>query len=97
MRGITGHVQYQRHFLTQAVTKGFTADQIETAIRNPERVTEVTKKPWQRRYIGAGVAIIMDGNRAVTLYADRIVTPLREDQRNDPEALASHRLATVSH
>jgi len=38
------------------------------------------------------VAIVMDGNRAVTLYADGIVTPMRDDQRNDKAALNSKRL-----
>lgn len=95
MRGIIGHVTYTRHFLTQAVTKGFTADQIETAIRTPERITDVSRYPGQTRMIAAGVAVVMDGNCAITLYADRVVTPLREDQRDDPAALASGRLANA--
>lgn len=85
-------VTFQHHFLAQARAKGFTAEQIREAIERPYKITPVTRYPGQMRYCGGGVAVVMDGKRAVTLYADGIVTPLREDQKNDPEALRSRRL-----
>lgn len=98
-----GTVTFTNHFIKQARHKGFTADQIAMAIEqtdpNPRdrRVTQVTKYPGQLRYCGGGVAVIMDGNSAITIYADRVITPMREDQREDPEAQASRRLAVFSY
>lgn len=83
---------FEPHFIRQAREKGFTAEQIAEAIERPYKITDVRRYPWQKRYCGGGVAIIMDGTRAVTIYADGVVTPLREDQKNDPEALRSRRL-----
>ena len=94
-KGITGKITYTHHFLMQAAAKGFTADQITEAIRTPYDVNDVLRYPGQRRYMGGGVAVVMDGNRAITIYEDKVVTPLREDQRNDPAALNSQRLATA--
>lgn len=101
-----GTVTFTNHFIKQARHKGFTAEQIQVAIEQSDKpkraggscdVTRVTKYPSQRRYIGSGVAVVMDGNTAITIYADGIVTPMREDQRNDPEAQASRRLAVFSY
>lgn len=90
--GLTGTIQASAHFRQQAITKGFTMAQIVSALRNPERVTRVTRYPGQLRYCGAGVAVVMEGRRTVTIYADQVVTDLREDQMNDPAALASVRV-----
>ncbi len=86
-------VTFSPHFIAQAIAKGFTAEQIASAIEQPEKVTEVRRYVGQQRYCGAGVAIVLDGNRAVTLYADGIVTPLREDQKSDRAALNSKRVS----
>lgn len=86
------------HFKKQMLAKGFTGNQVSNALRDPEKVTPVTKYPGQRRYCGDGVAVIVEpvgGNtyRLVTLYLDGVVTELREDQMNDRDALNSRRLA----
>ena len=95
-------VRFTRHFIKQARHKGFTAEQIQVAIEQSDKpkraggsceVTRVTKYPTQRRYIGAGVAVVMEGDSAITIYEDGVVTPMREDQRNDPNAQNSRRLA----
>lgn len=95
-------VRFTRHFIKQARHKGFTAEQIQVAIEQSDKpkrlggtcdVTRVTKYEGQRRYMGAGVAVVMDGNSAITIYADEVVTPMREDRRNDPSAQNSRRLA----
>ena len=82
-----------RHAKTQARAKGFTVDQLVSALRNPDKVTDVTRYPGQRRWCGAGVAVIVNvrDRVIVTVYADGIRTPLRPDQMNDPVALASNR------
>ena len=92
-RGLTGKIVVTDHFRQQAILKGFTMDQIVSALKNPERVTRVLRYPGQLRYCGAGVAVVMDGNSAITIYADEVVTDLRADQREDGYALASTRLA----
>lgn len=90
--GISGPIEFSRHFLKQAREKGFTEEQYMSAIRTPEKVTPVRRYPGQLRYCGAGVAVVMRGNVAVTIYLDGVVTPLRDDQKNDPAALNSRRL-----
>lgn len=86
------------HFKKQMLAKGFTGNQVSTALRDPDKVTPVTKYPGQRRYCGDGVAVVVEpagGNayRLVTLYLDGVVTELRPDQMNDQDALNSRRLA----
>lgn len=85
-------VTFSQHFITQCKAKGFSAEQIREAIENPDKITDVTRYPWQKRYCGSGIAVIMSGNCAVTAYLDGVVTPLRQDQ-TDEAALNSRRLA----
>ena len=92
-------ISFTRHFIKQAKHKGFTAEQIMGAIRQTgkdARITKVTAHPGQLRYCGDGVAVVMEGNTAITLYADRVITPMREDQKGDPQAQASIRLAKLN-
>lgn len=99
-----GNVRFTNHFIKQARHKGFTAKQIQVAIEQSDKpkrwggscdVTRVTKHPSQRRYIGSGVAVVMDGNTAITIYKDGVITPMREDQRSDIDAQNSTRLARL--
>jgi hypothetical protein len=85
-------VRFTKHFNKQFREKGFKAEQIKEALTNPYKVTDVTRHPGQKRYCGGGVAVVMVDNVALTVYADGVVTPLREDQKNDPAALNSTRL-----
>lgn len=79
-----------RHILS----KGFDQDRIERVLAHPARTTNVSRYPNQRRFIGEGIAVVVDISTgvAITAYLDGVVTPLREDQRNDPAALVSARL-----
>jgi hypothetical protein len=95
-KGLTGKIIPTPHFRAQVLAKGFTMSQIVSALTHPDKVTDVTDYPGQKRYCGAGVAVVMDGNTTVTAYVDGVVTDLREDQRRDPRALNSRRLATVT-
>ena len=93
---------YSNHFIKQARRKKFTADQIVGALTqtgDKARVTRVSGKDRenQRRFCGDGVAVIvnMEMRKCVTIYEDNVVTPMRDDQRNDPRALNSQRLNSL--
>lgn len=92
-RGLTGKIVVSDHFRQQAILKGFTMAQIVSALKHPERVTRVTRYPGQLRYCGDGVAVVMEGQTAITIYADEVITDLRPDQQTDGYALSSTRLA----
>lgn len=84
------------HCIAQAKAKGFTPAQIRDAVENPYKITDVRRYPGQKRYCGRkGLAVVLDGRKAVTCYLDGVVTPMRDDQRNDPHAQRSHRLARL--
>ena len=85
-------VTFSEHFKKQFREKGFTTAQVKEAIENPYKITDVRRYPGQKRYCGGGIAIVMRGTTAITVYLDGVVTPLREDQKNDPAALNSRRL-----
>lgn len=96
------NVRVSNHCVKQILAKGFDAEMIRRAIEHPEKVTEVTAKPGQLRACGSGVAVVLAPHNqgrewmAVTVYKDGVPTPLREDQKNDPRALASSRVASAS-
>lgn len=85
-------VVFSGHFKKQFKAKGFQTSQVRNAIENPYKVTDVRRYPGQKRYCGDGVAVVMNGNTAVTIYEDGVVTPLRPDQLSDPAAINSRRL-----
>lgn len=81
------------HFRKQMEAKGFTAEQVIDALTAPYKVTDVTRYPGQKRYCGRlGLAVVARDNVLVTCYLDGVVTPLREDQKNDNAAINSRRL-----
>lgn len=86
-------VSFSEHAVKQIRAKGFTAEQLFGALTDPRDVTVVRDYHGQKRWCGSGVALVIDVRRmhVVTVYADMIRTPLREDQLNDPRALASRR------
>ena len=88
------NVSLSRHSLT----KGFDPARILAVIDNPDKITTVSRYPNQRRFIGDGLAVIVDvvTNTAVTVYLDGVITPMRDDQRNDPRALNSVRLRKMN-
>lgn len=83
------HVKFTRHFLVTALSKGFSAEEIHSALFAPEKVTDVLAHPGQKRFIAGRVAVVAEvtktGATAITCYLDRVVTPVREDQMNTPE------------
>lgn len=85
-------VEFSDHFKRQFRSKGFTTAQVREAIENPYKITDVRRYPGQKRYCGGGIAIVMRDNVAITVYLDGVITPMREDQKNDPAARNSRRL-----
>lgn len=77
------------HFLRTMIAKGFTAEQVLAAWNRPAEVYPSGSHPGQWRVTGEGVCIVgkPQGKRfiGITVYADRVVTPVREDQMNTPE------------
>jgi hypothetical protein len=77
------------HFVKTAKDKGFTADQIISTLIEPTEVYPSRSHPGQFRVTGNGVCIVgkPEGDKftLITIYADRIVTPVRPDQMNTPE------------
>lgn len=92
---------FTEHFRDQMLAKGFTTKQVGDALANPYKVTDVTRYPGQVRYCGNGVnglpgiAVVVEGDTAITCYEDGTVTALRPDQMDDSAALASGRLARL--
>ena len=84
------------HFKRTMVAKGFTPQQVIACLKTPDKITDVRRYPGQVRYCGSGVAIVVDTKtlHVITIYVDGIVTPMREDQRNDPATINSRRLAS---
>lgn len=82
-----------RHAMKQCKTKGFSGEQVKEALRQPYKVTDVRRYPGQKRYCGAGIAVVVnpDNKTIVTVYLDGVPTPLRPDQMSDPEARNSKR------
>ena len=93
MKGIKREdIVFTKHSIKQIRAKGFNPESVLSAITNPNRITELRRYPGQKRYFWAGLPVVMGDNVAITAYLDGVVTPLREDQKNDPEALNSVRL-----
>lgn len=101
-RFVTGDsLAFSDHFKDQMRAKGFTQAQAYDALKAPYKITEVTGRDRQWRFCGRGpdgqqgiaIVVAFDGPkpRVVTCYLDGIRTALREDQMNDPRALASQR------
>ena len=81
-----------RHATEQAVAKGFGRAEIFEACHGPEKVTNVTKYPGQKRFIRGRIAVVaapLDDEgavwRIVTVYLDGVLTPPRPDQMSTPE------------
>ena len=79
------------------VTKGFDWSDVVGALKSPYKVTDVQRYPGQKRFCGSGLAVIVSpqGEKRfllVTVYLDGVVTPLRADQLDDPEAVNSARV-----
>lgn len=93
------NVRVSNHCVKQILAKGFDPEMVRRAIEHPEKVTEVTAKAGQVRACGYGVAVVLapfnNGKEwmAMTAYKDGVPTPVREDQKDDPRALASTRVA----
>lgn len=95
-------IEFTSHFREQMLAKGFTTKQVGDALANPYKVTDVTRYPGQVRYCSAGInglpgiAVVVEGDTAITLYLDGQISEMRPDQAGDPAAMSSRRLASLA-
>lgn len=70
-----------RHVQDQAREKGIELSKILDALQHGYQ-TPVTAYPHQTRYIKHGIAVVADDwtHNVITVYLDRVITPLRPDQ-----------------
>lgn len=77
------------HFLKTLKNKGFDPRAVVAALKNPVEVYPSRSHPGQIRVTGNGVCIVGkpegDDFILITIYADRVVTPVRPDQLNTAE------------
>jgi hypothetical protein len=77
------------HALRTILAKGFSPDTVKATFANPTEVYPSRSHPGQFRVTGNGICLVgkPEGENfvLVTLYADRVVTPVRPDQLNTPE------------
>lgn len=77
------------HFVKTCKDKGFDADKIIATLLAPAEVYPSRSHPGQWRVTGNGLCIVgkPEGDRFVmiTIYLDRVVTPVRPDQLDTPE------------
>lgn len=86
------------HIRKVIAEKGFDEDTVRSVALNPDRVTDVVvreKYTGQKRACGKGLAVVYidegDTRTLITCYLDKVRTPLRKDQLNDPLAVNSRR------
>ena len=97
---------FSEHAKDQMRKKGFTQAQGYDALMRPYKITESRAYHRQWRFCGRGpdgqpgIAVIVDFSgpkpEVVTAYLDGVVTAQREDQKNDPRAQNSRRLARAA-
>lgn len=78
-----------RHALKVMAEKGFDPETVKRTFADPMEVYPSGSHPGQFRVTGNGLCLVgkPEGSRFVliTLYADRVLTPPREDQLDTPE------------
>ena len=72
---------FSKHAIAQCQSKGFSLSDVESVILTQQSHPSLTH-PGQIRYTGKGLAIMvdLDQKKIVTVYLDRVFTPLRPDQ-----------------
>lgn len=77
-------LELSRHATQQAITKRINVDAIKSAFTNTSEYYPSGSHPGQYRMTGAGVCLVGvphgDTFFVITLYLDRVITPLRADQ-----------------
>jgi len=77
-------LELSRHATQQAVTKRINVDNIKSAFVNTNEYYPSGSHPGQYRMTGSGVCLVGvprgDTFFVITLYLDRVITPLRPDQ-----------------
>lgn len=77
------------HFFRTMKQKGFDPQAVVDTLKNPTEVYPSRSHPGQFRVTGNGVCIVGkpegDVFHLITIYADRVVTPVRPDQLRTAE------------
>lgn len=77
-------LEFTRHATQQAVDKRISVDAIKGAFTDTSEYYASGSHPGQYRMTGHGVCLVGvpegDTFRVITLYLDRVITPLRPDQ-----------------
>jgi hypothetical protein len=77
------------HALKTMAAKGFDPEAVKATFAAPTEVYASGSHPGQFRVTGNGLCLVgkPEGNTfiLITLYLDRVVTPVRPDQLNTPE------------
>ena len=75
---------FTRHATQQAIDKRISADAIRSCFTDTSEYYPSGSHPGQYRMTGHGVCLVGvpegDTFRVITLYLDRVITPLRPDQ-----------------
>lgn len=80
-----------QHSLKVILDKGFDAADVKAAFDDPKEVYESGSHPGQWRVCGHGLCLVgtfdtrIGTFTMITLYLDRVVTPVRVDQLQTPE------------
>ena len=78
-----------RHAAQTMINKGFDANTVRATFTEPTEVYPSRSHPGQYRVTGNGLCLVgkPEGRIFVliTVYLDRVVTPVRPDQLNTPE------------
>ncbi len=82
-------VQPTNHFVKQVAAKNFDPEAVLSTLSDPTELYPSRSHPGQYRVTGNGLCIVGEprGSKFVllTIYKDRVVTPVRPDQLNTPE------------
>jgi hypothetical protein len=91
-------LQPTHHALRTILEKGFDADDVLAAFRNPSEAYESRNHPGQVRVCGRGLCLVGEivGSEfhLITVYLDKVLTAPRADQFHTPEGRRfAHRFA----
>lgn len=82
-------VVFSSHSKDQMKVKGFKAQDVAALLQNPDEVYPSRSHEGQWRVTGKGICLVGEPKGGefvvITMYQDRVLTPVRSDQLNTPE------------
>lgn len=88
-------MRISQHCKDQATRKGISLELLENVLEFPSVTYESHRYSGQMKYCGQGICIAVrkGTGEALTVFTDREVTELRDDQRSDRVAVEGQRKA----